>query len=82
MLDGRKLNEMILIDNRAIGFAGVHLTNGIPIMDYEGDPKDTELWALTDYLFQSFIKPLSSSQNVVLSETGNIAYKSDYIQKH
>jgi CTD small phosphatase-like protein 2 len=57
MLDGRKLNEMILIDNRAIGFAGVHLTNGIPIKDYEGDRKDTELWGLTDYLMQSFILP-------------------------
>lgn len=55
ILEGRKLQDIILVDNRAIGFAGVHLTNGIPIKDYEGDVKDTELWALTDYLFKSFI---------------------------
>jgi len=48
---------VILVDNRAIGFAGVHLTNGIPIKDYEGDPNDNELEGLTEYLFSSFINP-------------------------
>jgi hypothetical protein len=67
---------MILVDNRAIGFAGVHLTNGIPIMDYEGDLKDTELWALTDYLISSFIKP-SQSQIYVQTDTGNLPFMND-----
>ena len=76
MLDGRKLNEMILVDNRAIGFAGVHLTNGIPIMDFEGDQKDTELWALTDYLISSFIKP-SMSPFYAQTDTGNMPFMND-----
>ena len=37
LLEGRSLQELVLIDNRAIGFSALHLTNGIPIADYEGD---------------------------------------------
>lgn len=74
ILDGRKLQDIILVDNRAIGFAGVHLTNGIPIMDYEGDQNDTELWGLTDYLISSFIKPLAHNQP---NDTGNIGFLND-----
>lgn len=58
LLDGRRLQDLILVDNRAIGFAAVHLTNGIPIKDYEGDKTDTELYTLTNYLMQSFVAPL------------------------
>lgn len=57
LLDGRKLQNIVLIDNRAIGFANLHLTNGIPIIDYEGDPNDTELYHLSNYLMSSFIFP-------------------------
>jgi hypothetical protein len=71
LLDGRRLNEMILVDNRAIGFASVHLTNGIPIKDFEGEPDDTELFALTEYLLNSFIMP-SSTLNF---SAGNMAFK-------
>ncbi len=57
LLEGRKLQNIILIDNRAISFANLHLTNGIPIIDYEGDPKDTELYHLSDYIINSFVIP-------------------------
>lgn len=48
--EGRKLSEMLIIDNRALSFANLHLTNGIPIKDYEGDKSDRELPSLTEYL--------------------------------
>ena len=57
LLDGRKIKNIVLIDNRAVGFANLHLTNGIPIMDYEGDPNDIELYHLCDYLMNSLIIP-------------------------
>jgi hypothetical protein len=76
ILDGRKLSDIILVDNRAIGFAGVHLTNGIPIMDFEGDIKDSELWALTDYLISSFVKP-SQSPIYNQTDTGNLPFMND-----
>lgn len=37
LMDGRSLSEMVLIDNRALSFGTLHLTNGIPIKDYNGD---------------------------------------------
>lgn len=61
LLDGRKLKNIVLIDNRAIGFANLHLTNGIPIMDYEGDPNDTELYSLCDYLMNSLVIPAQTN---------------------
>lgn len=58
LLEGRKLQEMLIIDNRALGFATHHLTNGIPIIDFEGDKTrpDYELQMLTDYLINTFVK--------------------------
>ncbi len=55
--DGRKIQNIVLVDNRAVGFASLHLTNGIPIIDYEGDSNDTELYHLYDYLMNSLIVP-------------------------
>ncbi len=63
LLDGRQIQDIILVDNRAIGFAAVHLTNGIPIKDFEGDKRDTELYLLTQYLMQSFINPAANNSN-------------------
>ena len=48
---------MVVIDNRALSYGALHLTNGIPIKDYTGDKFDTELVALTYYLIQNFIPP-------------------------
>ena len=48
-MNERQLNEIILVDNKATGFAA-HITNGIPIKDYLGDKRDDWLLHLTDYL--------------------------------
>jgi TFIIF-interacting CTD phosphatase-like protein len=61
LLDGRKIKNIVLIDNRAVGFVNLHLTNGIPIMDYEGDPNDVELYHLCDYLMNSLITPAQTN---------------------
>ena len=43
------MNEIILVDNKATGFAA-NITNGIPIKDYIGDKTDNWLRPLTKYL--------------------------------
>ena len=37
LLEGRRIQDIILIDNRAVSYTPLHLTNGIPVIDYEGD---------------------------------------------
>ena len=53
---------MIIIDNRALSFATLHLTNGIPIKDYEGDKTDRELHSLTEYLLSFRSKTSHSAE--------------------
>ena len=52
--EGRSFSEMVLIDNRALSYGALHLTNGIPIKDYTGDKNDIELPVLTQYLIANF----------------------------
>lgn len=50
---GRSLSDVIIVDNTIKSFY-LHLTNGIPIHDYEGDSNDRALFHLTTYL-KSFL---------------------------
>jgi hypothetical protein len=53
---GRRAQDIIIIDNRAISYASLHLVNGIPIRDYEGVKEgDCELEILTTYLMNTFV---------------------------
>lgn len=46
---GRSLADIIIVDNTIQSFY-LHLSNGIPIYDFEGDPNDKALLHLTIYL--------------------------------
>ena len=46
LLEKRKLEDLIIVDNRADSFS-LHYTNGIPIVDYNGDKSDSVLYELT-----------------------------------
>lgn len=46
---GRSLQDIIIVDNTIKSFY-LHLSNGIPIHDFEGDPNDRALFHLTVYL--------------------------------
>ncbi|TNV83688.1 hypothetical protein FGO68_gene5131 [Halteria grandinella] len=54
LLSDRQIGEIILVDNKATGFAA-NIQNGIPIKDYYGDKSDNWLRHLTSYL-NSFIR--------------------------
>jgi TFIIF-interacting CTD phosphatase-like protein len=43
------IDNLLLVDNMIYSFA-FHLENGIPILDYEGDNRDSELLHLMNYL--------------------------------
>ena len=45
----RSLAEIVIVDNSVKSFY-LHMDNGIPIYDFEGDPSDKALLALTLYL--------------------------------
>ena len=45
----RELSQVVIIDNLVHSF-GLQLENGIPILDYEGEAGDEELFYLTEYL--------------------------------
>lgn len=47
----RKPSQMILVDNLAHSF-GHMIDNGIPILEFLGDPSDTELLGLEKYLLE------------------------------
>lgn len=49
MLSGRKIEDIIIVDNRVCSY-GLNLENGIPIKDFMGDKNDTELFHLTHYI--------------------------------
>lgn len=39
LLENRSIKDLIIVDNKATSFA-IHFTNGIPIVDYEGNKSD------------------------------------------
>jgi TFIIF-interacting CTD phosphatase-like protein len=43
------VDNMLIVDNMIYSFA-FHLQNGIPILNYEGDKRDSELLHLQNYL--------------------------------
>ena len=47
----RELKNLIIIDNFVYSF-GLNLDNGIPILEYTGDPDDRELKHLQSYLIK------------------------------
>lgn len=50
---GRNLQDIIIVDNTIKSFY-LHMTNGIPIHDFEGEATDRALFHLTTYL-KSFL---------------------------
>jgi len=54
LLENRSIKYIIIVDNKVLSFA-LHFTNGIPVINYEGNKNDKELVVLTAYL-QSFLK--------------------------
>mmetsp|Transcript_7543 Transcript_7543/g.5720 ORF Transcript_7543/g.5720 Transcript_7543/m.5720 type:complete len:111 (+) Transcript_7543:254-586(+) len=52
--NNREMSDVIIVDNNIQSFF-LHLSNGIPIYDYEGDKSDDILLSLTLYL-KSFLK--------------------------
>ncbi len=51
LLDGRRIEDIIIVDNRIENFA-IHFTNGLPILDFRGDSKDNQLALLENYLMR------------------------------
>ena len=49
ILANRKLQEVVIVDNSAYSF-GYQLDNGIPIISWQDDPYDKELFNLIDYM--------------------------------
>ena len=45
----RNLSDIVIVDNCVKSFY-LHMDNGIPIYDFEGDPSDKALFHLTVYL--------------------------------
>ena len=52
------LDNILIVDNNIYSFA-FNLENGIPILNYMGDPKDDQLLKIAEYL-----KQLSEAQNL------------------
>ena len=58
IVQNRELKDMVIIDNLVESF-GLHLNNGIPILDFDGKEKDNSLFTLIP-----FLKELSSVEDV------------------
>ena len=46
---GRNLSEIVIVDNTVASYY-LNMENGIPIIDFEGNPNDRALFHLTVYL--------------------------------
>lgn len=54
LLSGRTLSDLLIVDNRSAMYCD-HVFNGIPISDYQGDPKDRALYLLKEYLMRRIL---------------------------
>ena len=52
IIKNRELKNIIIVDNLVHSF-GFQIDNGIPIVEWHNDKKDTELKYLTDYLIEA-----------------------------
>ncbi len=52
LLKNRQLKNIIIVDNLVHSF-GFQIENGIPILEWNGNKKDTELKHLADYLLEA-----------------------------
>ena len=52
IIGNRDLKNIVIVDNLAHSF-GYQISNGIPILGWEGDPFDTELKFLAQYLLDA-----------------------------
>jgi|LauGreDrversion4_2_1035121.scaffolds.fasta_scaffold4084157_1 TFIIF-interacting CTD phosphatase-like protein len=46
---GRNLSEIVIVDNTVASYY-LNMENGVPIIDFEGNPNDRALFHLTVYL--------------------------------
>lgn len=49
IIKNRALSDLVIVDNLSHSF-GLQVDNGIPILEFLGDPQDQELKYLADYL--------------------------------
>ena len=56
IIKNRELKNMIIVDNLSHSF-GFQVDNGIPILEWHNDTKDTELKCLIDYLIAAAFVP-------------------------
>jgi TFIIF-interacting CTD phosphatase-like protein len=54
LLKGRELKDLVIVDNRAENYI-THLSNGIPINDFNGSPEDEALFQLSIYLKEKIL---------------------------
>ena len=52
IIKNRDLKNLIIVDNLSHSF-GFQIENGVPILEWHNDVKDTELKYLTDYLIEA-----------------------------
>lgn len=52
IIKNRELKNMVIVDNLVHSF-GLQIENGIPILEWTGDKKDTELKFLMEYLVKA-----------------------------
>lgn len=78
ILANRRLQDLVIVDNAAYSFA-YQLENGIPIISWQDDPYDRELFNLVDYM-----KVLASAEDVrvVNRDTFHLnSFYEDYIEE-
>jgi len=78
ILANRRLQDLVIVDNAAYSFA-YQLENGIPIISWQDDPYDRELFNLVDYM-----KVLAGAEDVrvVNRETFHLnTFYEDYIEE-
>ena len=69
LLGNRQLKNIVIVDNLVHSF-GIHLENGIPILEYHGQDNDEELKHLQKYLVR-----LSKAKDIR-------AYNKKYLKLH
>lgn len=69
VISNRQLENLLIVDNCVGGFAN-QIENGIPIIPFEGDPTDTELPVLKEYLLN--LAKIAGDNNKIAELNGNI----------
>ena len=66
LLCGRKLKDLIIVDNKVESYSK-QIENGIPIKDFHGDKKDKTLLSLKKYLLHK-IRGVNDVRKVIAAD--------------